>query len=395
MHVLILPSWYPLTSIDVRGVFFRDQALALKKSGHNVGVIAPLIRPVRTAFKKRGRPVPSYYTMDEGVPTYRKPFLAALPRIPYGNYLLFKRVARKLLLEYVANYGKPDIIHGHAAILGGAVAADLGREFGIPVVLTEHSSGFAKEYYADWQLELAEKAFRRSRACIAVSPALAAHLEKQLPSTVGRWTWIPNVVADRFAMPKSAPLTERTPVFLNLALMNVNKGQIDLVRAFHRLILSGFSAELWLAGDGPIKGALTEEASRLGILEKIRFLGLIAPAAVPRLLEQVDVMVISSHYETFGLVAAEALMAGLPVVATRCGGPECIVSEENGLLVPPKDPEALCEAMRDVGKKLLFYNRQEIARRANSKFSGQAVATQLTSVYQRVLSDAASVEYVQ
>jgi glycosyltransferase involved in cell wall biosynthesis len=123
-----------------------------------------------------------------------------------------------------------------------------------------------------------------------------------------------------------------------------------------------------------------------GVANKIRFLGLIEPEQVPALLAQVDVMVVSSHYETFGVVAAEALMAGVPVIATRCGGPECIVGHGDGLLVPPKQPAALREAMQQICENLSAYDTIAIAERARTRFSGDAIAHLLTAEYRNVLS---------
>lgn len=385
MHILILPSWYPDTPSDVKGVFFRDQALALRNAGHKVGVVAPELRSLRTVFRNQSWGFAPHYELDEGIATFRKPLLAGLPRVPYGNYLLFRRVASKLVSDYIHEHGKPDIIHGHVGIFAGAAAVDIGRKWGIPVVITEHSTGYAREVYAKWQLKLSERAFRQADSCIAVSPALASLLEELLPATRGFWSWIPNVVANRFRLPETFIQDPRPFRFLNLALMSEKKGQLDLIDAFDQLISEGFPAELWLAGDGPIREHLEAEALRRGLSDKIYFPGLVAPDKVPKMLETVDVMVIASHYETFGVVAAEALMAGLPVIATQCGGPECIVSQGDGLLVPPRDPHSLAAAMRQVGENLRSYDRHAIAERAKERFSGPAIAERLTAIYESVV----------
>jgi len=392
VHILLLPSWYPKNPSDVGGVFFRDQALALVNHGHKVGVVAPQMKSVRTLSSKTEKTSLPYFELDASLPTYRKEVLAALPRVPYGNYWLFKRAAKKLLRDYIKNQGKPDIIHAHAAVFAGAVAVDIAKEFDIPVVLTEHSTGFARGVYSPWQLRLAEKAIAGSRLRISVSPSLGELLGDQFASSKGLWKWIPNVVADRFKTPNNFTPKDRPVRFLNLALMTTKKGQFDLVKAFHSVIESGLTAELWLAGDGPIRAELEEQAADLGIAEKVRFLGLIAPEKVPQLLSEIDVMVVSSHYETFGVVAAEALTAGVPVIATRCGGPECIVQEGDGLLVPPKQPLVLGQAIQQLGEELSSYNRRGIADRAKDRFSGPAVAARLTEEYEHVLAGEGSVE---
>lgn len=386
MHILILPSWYPKTSNDVGGVFFRDQALALRRYGHKVGVIAPTMRSLRTLSKAQLSERLPRFESDDAIATYRRELFAALPRIPYGNYYLFKRAAKELLKRYISENGKPDLLHAHASVFGGAAGSELSEEFDIPLVLTEHSTGFARQIYAPWQLKLAERAMVYASSCIAVSPSLADLLTEQFPATVNRWQWIPNVVADRFKKPNGTVRLERPIRFLNLALMTEKKGQFDLLQAFSSLVRNGLAAELWLAGDGPIRGELERQAKSSGIEDKVRFVGLVEPNQVPDLLARVDVMVVSSHYETFGVVAAEALMAGLPVVATRSGGPECIVGDGDGLLVQPKRPQELKEAMSNISERLSDYIPHEIAQRARERFSGNAIASRLTTEYESVLS---------
>lgn len=386
MHILLLPSWYPDAAGDISGVFFRDQALALRNYGHQVGVIAPQVKLLRTWLSNPRKPTFPHFEDDDGLMTYRQQIIGFLPRVPYGNYWLFKRAARKLLVEYINNHGVPDIIHAHSAISAGAAAVELADEFNIPVVLTEHSTAFARNAYFGWQLKLAQRAITASHSIISVSPALGDLLGQQFPVSKDHWRWIANVVADRFKDPEESAVSDRPVRFINLAIMQEKKGQFDLIEAFHLIVENGVNAELWLAGDGPIRIQLEERVKKLNMTSSVRFLGQVAPDSVPELLMQSDIMVLSSHYETFGVVAAEALMAGLPVVATRCGGPECIVGPGDGLLVPPKHPEELASAMSEISESLSDYSRKEISARARNRFSGPAIAALLTAEYERVIS---------
>jgi len=360
--------------------------LALQNYGHKVGVIAPSLRSLRTLGKSTADSALLEYENDNGIQTYRKEVFSLLPRLPYGSYWLFKRAARALLKRYIKENGKPDILHAHAAVFGGAAGAELAEEFGIPLVLTEHSTGFARGVYPDWQLKLAERAMCFANSCISVSPSLGSLLTEQFPLSDGKWKWIPNVVADRFSTSTQSLKSQRPIRFLNLALMSEKKGQQDLLEAFSNLLQEGVTAELWLAGEGPLRQRLEEIAVNSGVRGAVRFLGMIEPDDVPRLLGEVNVMVVSSHYETFGVVAAEALMAGLPVVATRCGGPECIVGEGDGILVPPRDPDAMYRAMSVVLENLSHYDSALIAQRAMERFSSKAIAKMLSDEYSSVLN---------
>jgi len=388
MHICLLPSWYPDDVKGVRGVFFRDQALALRVFGHKVGVVAVGMRSLKTLgrrLRKESR------GDDEGIPTYRAEVWAALPRVPYGNYWLWRRVARRLFARYVREQGRPDVIHAHASIYAGAAAAELGREYGIPVVLTEHSTGFARRIYRPWQWRLAAAAAEGAARRIAVSPGLGELLRRELVTQRKEWIWVPNVVAERFMGGTRRERERRSSVrFLNLALMTPKKGQADLLIAFAQAFGGQNGFELWLGGDGPIRSQLEARARELGLEGQVRFLGRVEPDVVPALLGEVDVMVIASHYETFGVVAAEALMAGRPVVATRCGGPECIVGEDDGLLVEPRAPDQLAQALRRISDRLDEYPANALAQRARARFGGAAVAKELTAIYEDVIREHAS-----
>jgi len=390
MHITLLPSWYPTNEKDVNGVFFRDQALALSAHGHKIGVIAIQSRSIVTVLHHNK----SFWRFskkvnDEGVITYRNWFWAAIPIVPQGKYLLWKRAANSLLNEYVLDHGWPDLIHAHSALFAGAAAAEWKARYDLPFVLTEHSSAYARGILRPWHLRLSKHAAQAADALIAVSPFLSNLLVQQLGINPAKCQWIPNIVAKRFnSLGESANKeTIRRPIrLLNLALMNTNKGQVDLLEAFAKAFPSPYSTELWLAGDGPLLKKLRAMAETLGVNSRIRFLGLVPPDEVPRLLSQVDVMVVASHCETFGVVVAEALMTGTPVVATKCGGPEYIVREGDGLLVQPRKPEELAEALRLIVKNLSTMDFKTIAKRAHQRFSGEVVAKQLTDIYQQIFA---------
>jgi glycosyltransferase involved in cell wall biosynthesis len=122
------------------------------------------------------------------------------------------------------------------------------------------------------------------------------------------------------------------------------KGVDILVRAFHRL--DDDQVELRLHGGGKPDDPFVDRLTRVQD-PRIHFLGRYDNLRLPELLARVDVVVIPSiWHETFSLVAREALLAGLPVIASAVGAlPEVIVDNVNGLLVPPSDEDALHEAM--------------------------------------------------
>ena len=114
------------------------------------------------------------------------------------------------------------------------------------------------------------------------------------------------------------------------------------------------------------------------------FLGALDNGAVLRLMRGSDAFVLASRNETFGVVFIEALSQGLPVIATRCGGPEGIVNGNNGLLVPKEQPEALAEALLEMAENRARYPAEALRAACLEEFGEQAVTGRLKAVYAQV-----------
>lgn len=144
--------------------------------------------------------------------------------------------------------------------------------------------------------------------------------------------------------------------FLNVGRCFEGKGQLYLLQAFALLRDEMTDWTLDIVGDGPLLGALKEEARRLQIEGRVHFHGAVGQDRVFALMRESDVFVMPSvvasdgWQEAFGLALVEAQATGLPVIGTTVGGmPEALIEGRTGLLVPPRDPVALSEAMRDLG----------------------------------------------
>jgi glycosyltransferase involved in cell wall biosynthesis len=124
------------------------------------------------------------------------------------------------------------------------------------------------------------------------------------------------------------------------------KGLPMLLDAVARVKASQPDVHLKIAGDGPDRARLLEQAKRLGIESNVEFLGYRSQAQVRELLQQTDVFVMGSFAEGVPVVLMEAMAAGVPVVATQIAGiPELVEPGVNGLLVPPGDSESLASAI--------------------------------------------------
>jgi glycosyltransferase involved in cell wall biosynthesis len=177
-------------------------------------------------------------------------------------------------------------------------------------------------------------------------------------------------------------------VFLG-RLEYVNKG-LDLLLMAWSAICQSIDAELVVAGDGPEADLVKREAKRLGVGDRIKFVGWLTGADKWALLSQARVVVVPSRHETFGMVALEALAASTPVIAFDIPGLREVVPLDAGWRLPPFDVQLLSAKIREV------YTHPQVAvaagragRRFAANFDWEALAARQDDVYRSALSEGA------
>ncbi|MGE5175028.1 MAG: glycosyltransferase [Hyphomicrobiales bacterium] len=149
---------------------------------------------------------------------------------------------------------------------------------------------------------------------------------------------------DRAAARSRHGLAEDDVLALNVAALAPHKSQTTLLRAAAAARARVPALRVWIVGEGPLRAALEAEHRALDLGDAVRILGF--REDVVDLLRSADLFVISSYLEGLGTSILDAMAAGLPVAGTRVGGiPEAVRDGESGLLVPPRDSEALADAM--------------------------------------------------
>lgn len=386
MHVLIIPSWYPETPEDVDGIFFRLQAQALQRSGLKIGVTAPVFRSMRgkpASVVNGGYGIRSY--TEENIPTYVYKSMYFFPRLPYLDRHRWVGAGWKLFKRYVRDHGTPDIIHAHSMNHAGILAQQIHEKTGIPFVLTEHSSTYARKLIRNWQRPAMLRSAQQCSARIAVSKDFCRLLETEYGGL--DWQYIPNSLSPAFIRPvdlankpKNADFT-----FCSVAHLNYNKGFDILLPAFAEALKTHPDLKLKIGGTGLIASQLHNLAAELGLENSVEFLGGLQNDQVLDLMFRSDAFVLASRNETFGVVFIEALSQGLPVAATRCGGPQTIINENNGILVPVGDVQALAGALVSLYENRGRYDAQTLRADCLSEFGEEAVVRQITAVYKTIL----------
>ena len=236
-----------------------------------------------------------------------------------------------------------DLVHlhtGRATWLGGLAA----RLAGLPALTTRRMDRHVRP---GLRTQLIYRVF--TQRAVAISPAVARRLSdagvpeermRTISSSVDPRAVEPRVGRD--ARRRAGRVPEDALLLLVLANLVPRKGVDVLLEA---LVGLEPAPRLWIAGDGPERGALEAQAQQLGLAERVHFLGRCDDTG--DLLAACDVFVMPSRLEGLGVAALEAMAAGRPVVASRVGGlAGLVVHERTGLLVPPDDVASLADALR-------------------------------------------------
>ena len=309
---------------------------------------------------------------------------------------------------FAAREGAYGLFHANF-FLSGLVAADLKVRTGTPFVVTFHALGKvrrlhqgAADAFPDERMSIEARLVRAADALIAECPQDVDDLMTLYGADASQVHLIPcgfdpaefepldkeevRARLERPALPQDAPL------LLQLGRMVPRKGVETVVRALvqvekaHLLVVGGESAE-----PDPVKtpeiGRLQEVANEVGVASRVHFLGQRPREDLKHLYAAADVFVTTPWYEPFGITPLEAMACARPVVGSNVGGVKySVVDGETGLLVPPRDPDALATALN-----LLLTNpkrAEAMGRRGRARvlrdFTWEQVAGAMRRVYEEV-----------
>jgi glycosyltransferase involved in cell wall biosynthesis len=379
-HVLIVPTEHYVTErYPLGGIFQYQQAVALHRAGFTVGVIgAGVITP---RFLLRSYPY-ERFERATGIPVYRRYVRRLIPHRWWSAsraIRLYRKLGLDLYARYVREHGRPDVVHAHNIRYAGYIADAIREAHGIPFVITEHSSEWKTGTDAA-VIESLKQVAARSARTTGVTQALANWIGQELSTTeIGV---LPNIVDSAFL---DFPLAPRTivrgaPRFLSVGLLTENKNHASLIEAFAARF-RGSLATLRIGGSGPQRATLERLIAKLDVGGQVTLLGHLSRANVLAEMQAANCFVLSSRYETFGVVLIEAMATGLPVISTRSQGPEELVNDSNGILVDRDDAPALGDAMTRMAERFGDYSPARLREDCRTRFGAEAFVKRAGDLY--------------
>lgn len=388
MRVLVVTRWYPTRENTYAGIFVREHAKAVRSCGNEVSVLHV------TGVSDRSRGIWQLEEevdpeITEGIPTFRVSH-RAIP-IRGMSYPIYLWSAVRAFRRLRALGFEPDVIHAHVYD-AGVPAVIIGKRYGIPVVVTEHFTGFPCRTLNGAAVRKARYAFENADRVLPVSTYLRQAIEAY--DIKAKFEIVPDVLDTSlffYASQGSGKGDQKRLIFVGNLEPTEHKGFPTLLNALIRL---GERRRDWcldVVGEGSEREEYERRVANAGLPVSIVFYGAQRKQEIAEMMRHSDIFVLPSRMETFGCVLAEALASGLPIVSTSVGSVPGLVPSGAGILVPPDDPAALADALDDVLSNLGSYDREAIAAGARDQYSFEAVGAKLQAIYESVLSESGKV----
>lgn len=384
MNICIIARGWPSERDPQWGCFERDQALALKGLGHNIIVLS-----VDTRFRRYRRKYGITLKEESGIKAYN--LYAGFvwgKALSYISPILASKIKQKLLLylfkEVYKQEVNPDILYGHyLGCCAMALAAKI--KYGVPAVGIEHWSKMGFNPIKKSYRLLAESIYPYLDKQLVVSQSLKDNIKRNIGIDT---LVVHNMIGQKFA--DNLIETEVKQGLFKItsvgSLLHV-KGYDILIEAMNMISKELPNWELIIIGEGPERASLQEAIEKYGLQNNIKLIGRKNKDEIIKRLNESTMYVSSSRSENFSVSIIEALSAGLPVVATDCGGIKECLNEKNGLLAPVENACELANAILSMNNNIKKYDRKYISDDCRSRFSPNVIARKLTSIFEDVIKN--------
>lgn len=370
MLTVIVSRGIPTKEFPLNGIFEFDQAKALSNTDAKIVLLGVDLRSIR---RKRKYGLQSYKIDNLDIISLS---------IPIGNIPKFllrplrRHLLRRVLTRIKKRYGRIDVVHSH--FYENNLACTAVKMKDVKFFSTLHSSTInngAKSKSLKRGLE------RIERHCVKVF-SVSPNFKETLKRKYGINTiYIPNLVDTKDFCIKDVQTRNNSKIrFVSTARLEKIKNMDYLIEVFEALN-ANLNIELNIIGNGSESEKIQELINKKGLDNRIIMHGGRERAYVAEFYKNCDVFVLLSKSETFGVVYIEALASGLPVISTRCGGPEHFINESNGIFVDFDDVESSKKAIETFIDEIDKYNRNEISSTIKQLYSPEVIVEVLMSFY--------------
>lgn len=380
MNVLVIPTWYPNGTDKLMGIYHKEFCAALaKRENMNVNMLyidrQRLNAPLKYLFMKK-----SEIVEEDEYKTYIRKMLD-VHKISYDWQMTrYTKVLDKSFKEYLKTNEMPDILHAEVTLPAGYAACKLGEKYNIPVVVTEHASYF-ESFFQDKNKKYSDYVIKN-----AYFTTVSNYMSKLSEKYMKECDVIPNLIETKDF------IKERKKVkgLKLITVVGLREGKrIDDIMAALKIIITEHKikdAKLTVVGDGFLENFYKTKCHELEMDDYVDFVGRKNKKEVAELLTKHNIYVVSSNKETFCIPGVEALASGIPVVSTKCLGPEEYIDDLSGKLVEVGNIEEMSKAILQVYNNIDKYDINYL-RSIADRYSAKNVTDKAILIYQKLIKN--------
>lgn len=285
--------------------------------------------------------------------------------------------------------GPFDLIHAHGPLLHGNLAVQLGKTWNIPVIISVHTGPFSVIARNLFYRRMTARSLYLADLTLAVSKHLSTEIEAANihPAKV-RITGNP-VNEERFQW---ADRSEQRKMMIFVSRLDEFKGGLRTLKAFHKVMPKLPGWRLAIAGVGEELEKIERYVALHGLEESVRITGTLTKESLHLLMIGADFLVFPSRHETFGLIAQEALVTGMPVIAGNTTALDELIDDDMGIKVNPDNVEEIAEAMVQLANHPEQFDGREIRKKVVERFGLEAFGQQMKTHYEALLAECAELQ---
>lgn len=406
---ILFVNHFPLTGSG-SGVYTANLAKSLTRLGHETAIVFPENRKnyekydgitLYPVFFKNDQDIPNVNQLDMNFPCF-----TTHPRSIFN----FRDMSKEQKLTYEKAFSnkinqvieefKPDIVHAqHIWTLAG-ISATCCQNHNLPLIVTCHGTdlmGINDEAQRgeNWGTNWANHAVSYADYVVTISKDSNSLTESIFPMSKNKTIWIRNGV-DSHVFSMDNTINPKT-VLDNLGIEKDYKNIISFVGKltnFKGVDVLLDSAAIYensdtltlIAGDGELRPSLEEQSRKLN-LKNVVFLGNQPQSILKGIYNIANCSIVPSRREPFGLVAAEAMLCGAPVIATNQGGLPDFVTPDVGILVDVEDSEGLANAINSILSGDKVFDRQSIANKIKESYSQDSLIHKFEDLYLNAINN--------
>jgi glycosyltransferase involved in cell wall biosynthesis len=378
--IIILPAEYPTKDNPLAGIFTRDQANMFANNGYDVTVIYNYF----ISLKKIKFENLSNFILKKKIEKSKN--ITEITNLLFSTFFhklklqLDYYLTKKNLINYIKKKGKPDLIICHFAFPTGNTAEKIFREFNIPYIVVEHSTGYFTGLYNNFQIKVIKKALDHSSLIIAVSSFLKKKLVKLTNTKI---LTIGNIVDEKFFLSKKKRINKKKINFLIISELVKKKQVLNLVKIFKELSDENLKFKLRIVGDGPEYTSIFNYLMKNNLDKDISILGIKNKKEISNLFDDTDYLISCSKVETFGITIAESIAKGVPAIVLNSGGPNDFINKSNSYSVTSFNH--LKSKIKNIINKPKKFNRKIMRSFIYNRFSEKILIKKYNKLIKEVI----------